>query len=72
MADISTMTKDLSAAINGIDSIECGEEARKHFNFGKTYRNMNHGMLPTDCSWPISIRGQSAQLSHRSIVNPMQ
>lgn len=50
MADLSATTKDLLDAINGIDSIECGEEARKHFNFGKTYRNLNHGTLPTGCS----------------------
>ena len=44
MKDISAATKDLVEAIDGIDSIECGEEARKHFNFGKAYRNLNHGM----------------------------
>jgi len=44
MADGSFATADLMDAIKGLDTIECGEEARKHFNFAPPYRNLNHGM----------------------------
>ena len=44
MADGSFATADLLDAIKGLDAIECGEEARKHFNFAPSYRNLNHGM----------------------------
>jgi hypothetical protein len=45
MADNSFATADLSEAIKGLDSIECGAEARKHFPTAKSYRNFNHGMF---------------------------
>ncbi|KAF7186603.1 Hercynylcysteine sulfoxide lyase [Pseudocercospora fuligena] len=35
------------------DSIECGEEALKHFGFKSTYRNLNHGSFGT---FPRHIR----------------
>lgn len=31
--------------IKGLESIECGEEARKHFDIAGSYRNLNHGEL---------------------------
>jgi len=43
--DGSFATADLLDAIESLDTIECGEEARKHFNFAPSYRNLNHGML---------------------------
>jgi hypothetical protein len=30
--------------IKRLGSIECGKEARKHFNIAEGYRNLNHGM----------------------------
>jgi hypothetical protein len=45
MADNSFATADLLEAIKGLDSIECGAEARKHFGTAKSYRNFNHGMF---------------------------
>lgn len=44
-ADSSSATADLLDAIKSLDNIECGEEARKHFNFASSYRNLNHGMF---------------------------
>jgi hypothetical protein len=44
MADNSFATADLMDAIKGLDTIECGEEARKHFSIAPSYRNLNHGM----------------------------
>lgn len=46
-ADSSSATADLLDAIKSLDTIECGEEARKHFNFAPSYRNLNHGMFST-------------------------
>jgi hypothetical protein len=43
-ADSASATADLLEAIKSLDTIECGEEARKHFNFAPSYRNLNHGM----------------------------
>jgi hypothetical protein len=51
MADGSFATADLMDAIKGLDTIECGEEARKHFNFAPSYRNLNHGMSFQMVSW---------------------
>lgn len=45
MADGTFATADLLDAIKNLDTIECGEEARKYFNFAPSYRNLNHGML---------------------------
>jgi len=45
MAAGSFATADLMDAIKDLDTIECGEEARKHFNFAPSYRNLNHGMF---------------------------
>lgn len=45
MADGTFATADLLDAIKKLDTIECGEEARKYFNFAPSYRNLNHGML---------------------------
>ena len=45
MANNALATADLLDAIKNLDTIECGEEARKHFNFAPSYRNLNHGML---------------------------
>lgn len=45
MADSFFATADLLQVIKDLDTIECGEEARKHFNFASSYRNLNHGML---------------------------
>jgi len=44
-ADSSFATADLLDAIKDLDTIECGVEARKHFNLAPSYRNLNHGML---------------------------
>lgn len=44
LADSSFATADLLEVIKGLDDIECGEEARQHFNIAKSYRNLNHGM----------------------------
>lgn len=44
-ADSSSATADLLDAIKSLETIECGEEARKHFNFALSYRNLNHGMF---------------------------
>jgi hypothetical protein len=41
--DSASATADLLEAIKSLDNIECGEEARKHFNFAPSYRNLNHG-----------------------------
>lgn len=38
--------------IKGLGSIECGEEARKHFDIAEGYRNLNHGKL-MECSLMI-------------------
>ena len=45
MANNALATADLLDAIKNLDTIECGEEARKHFNFAPSYRNLNHGMF---------------------------
>jgi hypothetical protein len=44
MTNGASSTADPLEVIKGLDTIECGEEARKHFNFAKSYRNLNHGM----------------------------
>ena len=47
MAHGTFATADLLDAIKNLDTIECGEEARKYFNFAPSYRNLNHGALST-------------------------
>lgn len=42
--------------IKGLGSIECGEEARKHFDIADSYRNLNHGKS-MDCSLMIVAIG---------------
>lgn len=50
----SAVEEDPLEDIKRLGSIECGEEALKHFNFAKGYRNLNHGM---------SLR-RGSQISH--------
>ena len=45
MANSSFATADLLDAIKSLDTIECGAEARKHFNIAPSYCNLNHGMV---------------------------
>lgn len=40
----SAVKEDPLEDIKNLGSIECGEEARKHFNIADGYRNLNHGM----------------------------
>jgi hypothetical protein len=40
----SAVKEDPLEDIKRLGSIECGKEARKHFNIAEGYRNLNHGM----------------------------
>lgn len=43
MSSIELMQSDILAEIKQLGSIECGEEAAKHFAFADGYKNLNHG-----------------------------
>jgi hypothetical protein len=63
MVDNSFTTAGLLEAIKGLDSIECGAEARKHFGLAKSYRNFNHGIFDRGHQF---IPSYSANPSHQA------
>jgi hypothetical protein len=52
--------------IRKLASIECGEDAAKHFSFDKGYRNLNHGT--SDVELDARARNSIDQRKQASLV----
>lgn len=71
MATRPAATNDPLDHIKSLGNIECGKEAKKHFNIAEGYRNLNHGTsachyATCEIHVPLPLRAMNHRMDNSS------